>query len=415
MPGLAVADAGATEMKNPMSKVANTENTGSKQLLQALSQSSLVAALASGAALIASHQAAAEAAPENAQISLKTLSYQDYQGSGDRIDIDAESLQVLVPIAGQWSINATAVHDAISGASPRYHSSALTDITDKRDAYSATVTRYFTQGTAALGGSYSKERDYISRNISAQGSYATPSQNTSFIFGLGYTRDDIQPNSIFLDHTEHKKVVDLALGITQVVTQNDIAQINYRHTRGTGYFSDQYKLYDSRPDTRNSDSLLLRWNHHFAGNADTLRTAYRYYRDSNDIKAHTLEFEYDMSLGDAWRVTPLLRYYSQSAANFYFDPVANDPWADADTVGAPISVVYPLYAEGGYASMDQRLSAFGALTYGLKISRQFGESWIADVKFERYEQKGSWALGSGSKGLDSFGARSLQFGLRHSF
>ncbi|MCP5356925.1 MAG: DUF3570 domain-containing protein [Pseudomonadales bacterium] len=386
----------------------------SKQLLQALGQSGLVAALAGGA-IIASQNALAEAAPESAQINLKTLSYQDYQGSGDRIDVDAESLQVLVPIAGQWSISGTAVHDAISGASPRYHSSSLTDITDKRNAYSATVTRYFTQGSAAFGGSYSKERDYISRNVSAQGTYATPNQNTSFIFGLGYTKDDILPNSIFLDQKEHKKVFDMALGVTQVITQNDIGQINYHHTHGTGYFSDQYKLYDSRPDSRNSDSVLLRWNHHFTGSADTLRTAYRYYQDSNDIRSHTLEFEYDMSVGDAWRVTPLLRYYSQTAASFYFDPVANDPWADADTAGAPISVIYPLYVSGGYASMDQRLSAFGALTYGLKVSREFGEHWIADVKFERYEQKGSWALGSGSKGLDSFGARSLQFGIRHTF
>lgn len=396
-----------------MSKQSKNPAT-SKQLLQALGHSGLVAALAGGA-VISSHHAFAEAAPESAQINLKTLSYQDYQGSGDRIDVDAESLQVLVPIAGQWSISGTAVHDAISGASPRYHSSSLTEITDKRDAYSATATRYFTQGSAAFGGSYSKERDYISRNVSAQGTYATANQNTSFIFGLGYTKDDILPNSIFLDQKEHKKVFDMALGVTQVITQNDIAQINYHHTNGTGYFSDQYKLYDSRPDSRNSDSVLLRWNHHFTGSADTLRSAYRYYQDSNDIRAHTLEFEYDMSIGDAWRVTPLLRYYSQTAANFYFDPVANDPWADADTAGAPISVVYPLYVEGGFASMDQRLSAFGALTYGLKVSRQFGEHWSADVKFERYEQKGSWALGSGSKGLDSFGARSLQFGIRHTF
>ncbi len=97
------------------------------------------------------------------------------------------------------------------------------------------------------------------------------------------------------------------------------------------------------------------------------------------------------NLPNQWTVSPLLRYYSQSAANFYYDPVANDPWADADTLGAPISVVYPLYADGRYTSMDRRLSSFGAITYGAKLTRQFGENWTADVKFKQYEQKGRWA------------------------
>ncbi len=404
-PALAVAAVGATEMTT----------LTSARLLSALQRSRLVTTLAGGSLIMTAPAALGEAAPESPQIDVKTLSYQDYQGSGDRIDIDAQSLRVLVPIAGQWSLSGTVVHDAISGASPKYHSSSLTQITDKRDAYTGTLTRYFTQGSLALSGAYSKERDYVSRNFSAQGTYATPSQNTSFILGVGYTKDEILPNSIFLDTRKRKNVFDLALGVTQVLSQTDIAQLTYHHTRGNGYFSDQYKLYDARPDSRDSDSLLLRWNHHFVDSADTLRTSYRYYTDTNDIDSHTLEMEYVFTLGDSWQITPLLRYYTQSAANFYYGPVANDPWADADTAGAPISVVYPIYAEGGYASMDQRLSAFGALTYGLKLSHSFGNNWTADIKFERYEQKGSWALGTGSKGLDSFGARSLQLGLSHRF
>ncbi len=397
-----------------MSSIKPAKENG-KYLLKALQNSSILAAIAGSSLAMNVTGAFAEAAPENTEIDFKTLSYQDYQGSGDRIDIDAQSLRILVPIAGRWSFSGTAVHDAISGASPKYHSSSLTSIEDKRNAYSAAVTRYFSQGSLNLSGAYSKERDYVSRNISTQGTIATEDQNTSFIVGIGYTKDEILPNSIFLDSKKNKNVFDLALGVTQVLSQVDIAQITFHHSHGKGYFADQYKLYDARPDTRDSDSILLRWNHHLLSNADTMRTSYRYYQDSNDIKSHTLGFEYVFTAGDQWQVTPSLRYYSQTAANSYYDPVANDPWADADTVGAPISVIYPIYAAGGVASMDQRLSAFGALTYGLKISNQFAENWVADIKFEHYEQKGSWALGTGSKGLDSFGARSLQLGIRHSF
>ncbi len=72
-------------------------------------------------------------------------------------------------------------------------------------------------------------------------------------------------------------------------------------------------------------------------------------------------------------------------------PGCERPGAHADTLGAPISVVYPLYADGRYTSMDRRLSSFGAITYGAKLTRQFGENWTADVKFKQYEQKGRWA------------------------
>ena len=382
--------------------------------LQALRNSGLVA-LATTAAALSAQQALAEAAPEKATFSLKTLSYQDFQPGADRIDIDAESLLFQVPIAGQWSLTGTAVHDAISGASPKYHSSSLTGIKDTRKAYTGAVTRYFQQGSLTASTAYSKEKDYVSKNYAMQGSWATPSQNTTFILGLGYTSDRILPNSLFLEQEEDKRVFDVAVGVTQVLSPTDIAQVTLHHTQGRGYYSDQYKLYDARPDTRDSDSVLLRWNHHFAESANTLHSAYRYYTDTNDIRAHTLEFDYVFNLPDQWSVTPLLRLYSQTAANFYFDPVANDPWADADTFGAPISVVYPLYSEGRYASMDQRLSSFGAITYGVKLSKHFGEAWTADLKYERYEQRGGWALGTGSKGLPDFGARSIQFGVSYAF
>ena len=220
------------------------------------------------------------------------------------------------------------------------------------------------------------------------------------------------PNSIFL---RDKRTLDLVAGVTQVVTQTDIAQLTWRHSQGLGYFSDQYKLYDARPDTRDSDSVLMRWNHYFTGSKNTLHASYRYYQDTYDIQAHTFELDYVFNLPSQWQVSPLLRYYSQSKADFYFDPVANDPFADADTAGAPISVVYNRYIDGLPASMDQRLSAFGALTWGLKVEKTFSENWSADFKYEQFAQKEGYTLGSGSPGLINFYARSIQFGVSHSF
>jgi hypothetical protein len=357
----------------------------------------------------------AAAAPEKPEISIKTLSYQDYNEDADRIDIDAKAVQFLLPYKGEWTLGGTVVHDAISGASPRYHTSALTDMVDSRNAYTANLTRYFRQDTISAGYAYSKERDYVSRNYSLQNAWSTADQNTTWTGGVSYSADEILPNSIFLRTPRDKKVLEVVAGLTQVISQNDLAQLTLRHSRSRGYFSDQYKLYDLRPSSRDANSLLARWNHYFADTGTTLRASYRYYHDNFGIDSHTIELDYVIELPQQWQLTPSLRYYSQTAADFYFDPVANDPFADADTVGAPISVVYNRYVDELPASMDQRLSAFGGVTWGLKVDKEFGRHLGVDIKFEQYEQRSNWALGSGSPDIGNFYARSVQLGARYKF
>ena len=396
------------------SKIKSHHQFTVSQMAQAIGQTSALALMAT-VSLMSASTVFAETAPTSTQVSFKTLTYRDYQPGEDRIDIDVMAVQVDVPIAGQWSVSASVVTDAISGASPKYHSSALTSLEDDREAYSLSAARYFPQASVTLGTSYSTEKDYVSRSYSLQNTFSTQNQNTTLTTGLGYTSDKILPNSIFLSNTEHKKVLDVAVGLTQVFSQSDIAQATYRHARGRGYYADQYKLYDARPDSRDSDSLLLRWNHYFSESDTTFRTSYRYYRDSFDIRSFTLDMEYVFNLKNDWQITPLLRYYSQSAASFYHDPTPNDPWSDSDTVGAPISVVYPLFINGDATSMDQRLSEFGALTWGFTIEKSLGRNWTADFKFEKYGQRADWSVHNGSPGLDNFAARSMQFGLRYSF
>ena len=102
--------------------------------------------------------------------------------------------------------------------------------------------------------------------------------------------------------------------------------------------------------------MLARWNHYFEDAGAALRSAYRYYHDSFGINAHTLGAEWVQPMG-RFVVTPSLRYYTQSAASFYFDPVY-DP-----DVGAPYPPGY-FTNPPQYSSADQRLAAFGAVTVG---------------------------------------------------
>jgi hypothetical protein len=70
-----------------------------------------------------------------------------------------------------------------------------------------------------------------------------------------------------------------------------------------------------------------------------------------------------------------------------------------------------VFGGSAFTSADQRLSAFGAITAGLKVAKQIDRDWSVDLKLEHYEQRGAWRVfGAGSPGLAPMRANSLQIG-----
>ncbi|MFP5390025.1 MAG: DUF3570 domain-containing protein [Gammaproteobacteria bacterium] len=345
----------------------------------------------------------AENAPEHASMSVRYLDYRQSQPGLD-LKVHAPALEVEVPLAaGAWSVAGTLTADDVSGASPRYHTavSGASHMHDERKAGTLAATRYFERASVSVSAAYSTEHDYISRALGVTGSLSSPDNNTTWSFGVGGSDDRIDPvNHIVVGET--RQSVNVMAGITQVLTPRDIGQLTLTATHGHGYFSDPYKLFDTRPRERNQYTLLARWNHHHEALGGTSRVSYRYYGDSFGVRAHTFGGEYVQPLASGWSVTPSARIYTQRAARFYFDPGADpDAFPDAVSSGAP-----------GYASPDQRLSGFGAVTLGLKVARQLGPDWLVDLKVEHYRQRGSWRLfGDGSPGLAPLSASIVQLGL----
>ncbi len=339
----------------------------------------------------------AEAAPERGIVSFKYLNYKDSQPDQERVSVNAYTVMGMAPIAGKWSISTTYTNDSVSGASPEYNShivSGASKMKDHREAVDLSITRYFPIGSLTLGSSYSKENDYISRSYSAQQSISTEDKNTTFTYGGSYTSDTINP-TVNKDLFYDKRIVSGMIGLTQVLTKRDIVQLNLGYSRAKGYNSDPYKLFDERPEQRESKTVMTRWNHHFDGKDGTSRLSYRYYTDTFGINAHTFGIEYVQPLPKEWTVTPLVRFYSQTAANFY-RPGFPDASADLPT----------------YYSLDQRLSAFGAVTIGIKLEKKIAKDWLVDAKIESYQQRAEWSIaGGGDTGLARFSARSIQLGL----
>ena len=67
----------------------------------------------------------AESAPERGLVALKYLDYLDRQPGIDRIRVRAPALSVLAPVGGDWAVGGALISDAISGASPAFHSSGI--------------------------------------------------------------------------------------------------------------------------------------------------------------------------------------------------------------------------------------------------------------------------------------------------
>lgn len=383
-----------------------------------LPASIVAAALALPGVLPAAH---AQTAPDQGTISLKFLAYRDSQSTdvrfpqytGDepkrvrRIAVDAPSLAVIAPINERWVVEGSLLAEQVSGASPRYYSdvSGATispGMSDRRTAGDVKLTRYFDRSSVGIAYAGSKENDFRSNAVSLDGRWSTEDRNTTFNLGLGHTGDDIAPNDDS-GRTGTRRTTELIAGVTRAITRVDIAQLNLSYASGRGFYDEPYKLFDHRPGTRKQAAGLLRWNHHFTGLGSTLRSGWRYYRDSWGIRSHTVDLAWVQPFGARLTLTPSLRYYTQSAARFYYDPVA-----DVTIYPGPVG-------EPAYSSPDARLAAFGAFAFGMKAELQIGR-WTTDLKVEQYEQRAGWrAGGTGSPGIDPFHATTLQLGVATNF
>jgi hypothetical protein len=138
---------------------------------------------------------------------------------------------------------------------------------------------------------------------------------------------------------------------------------------------------ETRPSQRNQGSISVGVNQHIPSLEASLNADYRFFSDDWGIDSHTFELRWFQPVGHGITITPNIRYYSQSHAYFYA-PYFLAPRAD------------------GFYSSDYRLSAYGALSGGITISKQFAKGISLQAGFEYYTHAGSLRLGGG--GEDSF-------------
>lgn len=295
--------------------------------------------------------------------------------------------------------------------------------------------------TVSAGLGFSTEYDYTHLGANLGLSRDFNKRNTTVSVGLAYSQDDIEPVggapiplSQMLDvgvmdnklGADSKDVVDLLLGVTQVLGRNTILRVNYSFSSSSGYLNDPYKivsvvdaltgdtlarvpaaglqgpngvyLYESRPDSRVKHSLYSEMKHSFGG--PVLNLAYRFMTDDWSIESHTVEAALRWPIGSASFIEPRIRFYAQSEAEFYrASLVQGESLPD-------------------FASADFRLGSFDATTLGVKFGQRTasGNEWSA--RLEYYLQSGEipaeQIIGnqSGREQYPDLNAVILQFGYK---
>jgi len=243
-------------------------------------------------------------------------------------------------------------------------------------------------------------------------------------------------NGIWQREFVNKGVSDLLLGVTQVLGPQTTLTFNVTLGYSEGYLSDPYKAvnfyyaypdpsYDPSPYGINSQDQLgtfgfpaenrpghrvraVTWlglNHYVKSIDGALEASFRVGTDSWGLTSETLSVAWFQKLGRRITVSPLFRFYHQSAADFYAVRFTGDP---SNPYGGPYSVLPdgsllfptdPGYPGGGqignvpawpnYYSADYRLSQMNTYTYGLSIEAKVTDWASVIVSYKRYRMVGT--------------------------
>ena len=363
--------------------------------------------------------AQADAPPTESTLSYKISNYQEGDltraqvpfGELGRYDIDVHQFQYVSPLGRDFALFIDANHEDMSGASPWFSTanaagepvinmSGASGISDARSELSI-GTRYYSQN-GNFGGAvgYSEENDYRATYFKLSGSRNFNNDLTTVTLGFSHSADDIFPTDAELFNrirNEDKRAISAAVSLSQVINRVTTFQTALSITEQSGFLSDPYKLQDARPDNKTQIALSNSLRYFFIEADGALQANYRYYHDDFGISSHTLDLSWFQNINRTFKISPMLRYYSQTAADFY---------TNIDDFTKPLKEPQ---------SSDYRLSAFGAFSGGINLIADFGD-WTATLTAERYvanEKYSVYAVNQPSPALVQF--LRLSMGVDYSF
>lgn len=363
-----------------------------------------------------------------------------YSESDGRVSAFEPAVRAEIDLGEEEYVNFQVVVDALTGATPNgAHKSSVTQtftnpsgegtyevkpgelplsetFRDTRVAITGEWDKPISKlSSILLGATLSSEIDYTSIGLSATYERDFNNKNTTLAAGTALTFDTINPigdiplglNPMRAGGADQqrdgaddtKTATDFMIGVTQILSRNTLVQFNFTHGVSSGYHNDYNKvltvidpvtkvpltgswlgvddlpyLFEKRPDTRTRDIIFVRGVHHLT--EDVINLSYRYFTDDWGIDSHTLDFRYRYELNSKQYLQPHIRYYTQSAADFYRYNLVQ---------GTDINANGEVQLD--YASSDYRIGGFDSMTYGLSYGMKLSKSSEFTVRAEYIQQQ----------------------------
>jgi hypothetical protein len=363
--------------------------------------------------------------------------FEDYKEEGGRIHIRTHTAAFEKELTSRITTKGMLVYDGISGATPTGEAPAAgsgvlptANVEDIRRAATLDFSVRYGRNTTTPSFTYSEEGDYISRGISLTHSIDFNQKNTTLILGAGHNFDSVAggPLTVF----ERKDATDLIIGINQLLSPSTVLTANLGFGYSDGFLADPYRVasftLDDSPDPIFSDpSQTLpqtesRPRHRFKQTGylaltqgvkplnASVEAEYRLYHDDWGIIANTVGLTWYQKITKHLTLSPNVRYYRQSAADFYapsfrgvsfsqyaggtqaaflggsFFAFADDPAFPAP--GDPAFEIIDVPARPSYYSADYRLSEMEAFTYGIGAQVRIMDHVTIDAAYKRYIMRG---------------------------
>jgi hypothetical protein len=320
------------------------------------------AALTAALALIRS--TSADVLPDNRA----DVFYSKYSGGG--MDITGYSATARAKITENFAVEANYFIDQVSGASVDVLSSA-SPMKDERKQKSGTLEYLRDKTTYAASYMTSVERDFISDTASFSLSQDMFGDLTTVTLGFSNTHNRVGENNGTADKPDvswlgHSLSRAYGGGVSQIITKNFIAGVNLQIITDAGFLANPYRMIrfldpttpvgyrlasQVYPDTHTSTAVQAQAKYYLPYRA-AVTGIYRYYTDTWGVVGNTYELDYTLPIANVWIFEGRVRYYKQSAADFYSD-------------------LFPFAGSQNFTARDRNLAALDDTTIGAKVTYAF--------------------------------------------
>jgi hypothetical protein len=322
------------------------------------------------AALLLARTAAADVLPDDRA----DVFYSKYSGGG--MNITGYSALVRKKITENLAVEANYFIDKVSGASVDVLSQASV-IKDTRKQKTITVEYLHDKTTYNASYIQSVERDYISNTAHLSLSQDMFGDLTTVTLGFSRTRDKVGENNgtadiPIINWLGHADTRNYDAGISQILTKNLIAGINFEVVADSGFLANPYRSVrfldpttpkgyglasQVYPDTRTSTAVQGQMKYYLPYRA-AVTGSYRFFRDTWGIVGHTVELDYTHPIGKVLILEARARYYRQNSATFYSD-------------------LFSIAGQQNFEARDQNLASQNNTTIGGKATWAFRpDGWL---------------------------------------